>query len=179
MPTPSLAPETYDAQDNSGIAAVHDFLDAHEAAGRGRPEPRYLLAGSEPGDQVELPKEVYMVLRQAVDAMSRGMSVTISPLSKTLTSQQAADLLGVSRPTVIKLLNEGKIPFERIGTHRRIMLNDLLEYRQQRREEQYAFLAATSTSLAEEDTSLDEALADLKEARRAVAKRRRSQPHTD
>lgn len=55
------------------------------------------------------------------------------------------------------------------------MLNDLLEYRQKRRDEQYTFLAATSTSLTDEDIPLDEVLADLKEGRRAVAKRRRSQ----
>lgn len=177
MATPVRAAETYDARDDTGIAAVYDFLAAHEAAGRDRPAPRYLLAGSEPGDHVELPEEIYLILRQVVDAMSRGMSVTISPTSKTLTSQQAADLLGVSRPTVIKILNEGKIPFERVGTHRRISLSDLLAYREQRRTEQYAALAATSVDI-DDESPLEDVLAELKAARRAVAKRRRGESAT-
>ncbi|WP_308797686.1 helix-turn-helix domain-containing protein [Agromyces silvae] len=169
----ALTPETYEAADGAGIARVHDFLAAHEATGRDRPAPRYLLAGAEPGDQVELPEEVYLVLRQAVEAMQRGLSVTISPISKTLTTQQAAELLGVSRPTVIKFLNEGQIPFERVGTHRRVTLSDLLEFRKARREEQYAALSALSSDV-DEDTPLEAILGELKTARRAVAARRRN-----
>ncbi|GLI27481.1 hypothetical protein ARHIZOSPH14_17230 [Agromyces rhizosphaerae] len=168
----ALAPETYEAADDDGIARVHDFLAAHETTGRNAPVPRYLLAGAEPGDQVELPEEVFSVLRQVVEAMQRGLSVTISPVAQTLTTQQAAELLGVSRPTLIKFLDEGRIPFERVGSHRRITLSDLLEFRRFRREQQYAALSVLSDEL-DEDAPVDEVLGELKAARRAVAAQRR------
>ncbi|MFL6055026.1 MAG: helix-turn-helix domain-containing protein [Actinoallomurus sp.] len=85
--------------------------------------------GYAPGDQIELPAEVYRVLRHVIEALQQGLAVTVAPLTQTLTTQQAADLLGVSRPTLVKLLDEGKIPFDRAGTHRRILLRDLLAYR--------------------------------------------------
>lgn len=131
------------------------------------------LAGASPDDRVELPPELYRVLRQVVDALDQGLAVTVAPLTQALTTQQAADLLGVSRPTVIKLLNEQKIRFERIGSRRRIMLRDLLAYRQQRRAEQYAALEATAADIDREE-DLADALAQLREARRVVAARRRA-----
>lgn len=164
--------ETYLPDAGEQVAQVYDFLEAHEEAGRGRPQPRYFLAGSSPGDRVELPAEVYRVLRQVVEALRQGLAVTVAPLAQTLTTQQAADLLGVSRPTVIKMLDEGRVPFERIGTHRRILLRDLLVYREQRRAEQYAALEATAVDVHGEQ-DLDTALEQLREARRTVAARRR------
>jgi len=89
-----------------------------------------------------------------------------------LTTQQAADLLGVSRPTLIKLLDSDQIPYERIGTHRRIQLRDLLTYREQRRAAQYAALDAISAPIDDEEDAAT-VLADLREARKVIAKRRR------
>jgi excisionase family DNA binding protein len=138
------------------------------------PERRHrFLAGSSPGDRVELPAEVYRMLRQVVEALRQGFAVTVAPLAQTLTTQQAADLFGVSRPTVIKLLDEDRIPFERVGTHRRILLRDLLVYREQRRAEQYAALEATAVDIDDEQ-DLDTALEQLREARRTVTARRRA-----
>lgn len=167
-----LASETYVASDDAAIARVHDFLAAHASTGHERPPARYLLAGATAGDQVELPEEIFLVLRQAVEAMQRGLSVTISPQSRTLTTQQAADLLNVSRPTVIKFLDEGKLAFERVGTHRRIMLADLLAFREERRRQQYAALDAMSIDL-DDETPLEETLDALRAARRAIAAQRR------
>ena len=169
----SLSPETYEASSNEAIARIHDFLAVHEAAGRPTPAPRYFLAGSGPHDQVELPEEIYLVLRQVVEAMQRGLSVTISPMSRTLTTQQAADLLGVTRVTLVKLLEEKKIPFERIGTHRRVKLSDVLAFRAARKAEQYAALEALSAG-TDDETPIDEVLEELRAARRAVAAQRRS-----
>lgn len=164
--------ETYlpDA-DLSDVALIHDFVAARETAGLGAPEPRYFLSGAAVGERVEIPHEVYRVLRQVIEAMNQGLAVTVAPQSQTLTTQQAADLLGVSRPTVIKLLDGGKIPFERNGSHRRILLQNLLTYREQRRAEQYAALDAAAdlgTDVGDEKT-----LERLREARKAVAARRR------
>ncbi len=113
------------------------------------------------------------MLRQVVEALHQGHAVTVAPVTQTLTTQQAADLLGVSRPTVIKLLDENRIPYERNGTHRRILLRHLLEYRDQRRADQHAAIEATSVDIDKED-DLNETLQQLRDARRAVAERRKT-----
>jgi excisionase family DNA binding protein len=107
-----------------------------------------------------------------VQALQQGLAATIAPQTTTLTTQQAAELLGVSRPTVIKLLDKGDVPFERVGTHRRILLRDLLAYRERRRAEQYAALEATAVDLADEE-DLETALQQLRVVRHAVARRRK------
>ncbi|MHB1783517.1 MAG: helix-turn-helix domain-containing protein [Acidimicrobiales bacterium] len=155
------------------LASVHDFLRAHESAGKGQVTPRYLLIGTEIGEQVELPAEVYRVLHQVVEAMSSGMAVTVAPRSQSMTTQQAAELLGVSRPTLVRLLDEGRIPYERIGSHRRLILRDVLDYRERRREEQYRALNATSMGI-DEEVDIERTLASLREARKKIAAKRRS-----
>ena len=114
------------------------------------------------------------MLHQVVEAMQQGLAVTVVPQTMVLTTQQAADLLGVSRPTLIKLLDSDQIPYERIGTHRRIQLRDLLTYREQRRAAQYAALEATSAPIDDEEDAAT-VLADLREARKVIAQRRREQ----
>lgn len=173
MSVAPLSRETYLPDPGEQVARVHDFLTAHERAGRGRPSPRYLLAGATPGEQVELPPEMYRVLLQVIEAMRANLAVTVVPQAQTLTTQQAADLLGVSRPTVVKLLDEGKVPYERVGTHRRILLRDLLAYREVRREEQYTALEAMSADIDDEE-DLDTVLGGLRRARAAVAEQRRT-----
>jgi|SRR5271165_522286 len=174
MGTIELRQETYLPEvDEKELASIHDFLRAHEATGKGQVSPRYLLIGTDVGEQVELPAEVYRVLRQVVEAMSRGMAVTVAPQSQSLTTQQAAELLGVSRPTLIRLLEEGRIPYDRVGTHRRLMLRDVLAYRERRREEQYRALEATSVDIDDEE-DIEQALASLREARKKIAAQRRS-----
>ena len=138
------------------------------------PAPRYFLSGADPHDQVEIPAEIHQVLHQVVEAMQQGLAVTVVPQTMVLTTQQAADLLGVSRPTLIKLLDSDQIPYERVGTHRRIQLRDLLTYREQRRAAHYAALEATSTPIDNEEDAAT-VLADLREARRVIAQRRRDQ----
>lgn len=82
------------------------------------------------GERVVLPAEVVEVLRNIVEAMAAGQAVTIAPVHQRLTTQEAADVLGVSRPTLVKLLESGEIPFEQPGRHRRVRLVDVLAYRE-------------------------------------------------
>lgn len=154
------------------VGEVVNFIEAHERAGKGQVEPRYFLAGADAGEQVALPPHVYQVLRQVVEAMRQGLAVSVVPRSHVLTSQEAADLLGVSRPTVIKLLNDGSIPFTKAGTHRRIRLDDALAYAKRRRAEQYAALEATSGDYGGED-DLAGVLAELHDVRKRRAAARR------
>jgi excisionase family DNA binding protein len=88
----------------------------------------------------------------------------------TLTTQQTADLLGVSRPTVVRLINDKVLPAERIGNRHRLLLDDVLSYREERRKRQYDALTATADIDRDDDP---EAIRKrLREARRAVAARR-------
>jgi excisionase family DNA binding protein len=96
------------------------------------PAPVAVTAGE---DRVELPDSVLALLHQVVEVMRRGVAVTVVPQSELLTTQRAADLLGVSRPTLIRLLENGAIPYERTGTHRRVLLHDVVAYRDRRRVE--------------------------------------------
>ena len=168
--TETLAPSTHSVSDAQQVGRIYDMITADEAL---NPVPRYYLVGPAKDHPVELPEEVYQVLRHVVDAMQKGLSVTISPTSQTLTTQQAADLLGISRPTLIKVLDNHKLPYTRAGSHRRIALTDVLDYREKRRHEQYAAIEATSADV-DEVVDIDQTLADLKAARKAMAAKRRA-----
>lgn len=93
---------------------------------RQQQQPR--LVGPD-GTHLSLPNELYEVLRDIVDALARGSAITVVPRETTLTTQEAADLLGISRPTLVSLLDRGEIPFARPGHHRRLKLDDVLDYR--------------------------------------------------
>lgn len=85
------------------------------------------------GRRMPLPAAVYEVLHCVVLAMARGQAVTIAPHHQQLTTQEAADILAVSRPTLVKMLNDGLIPYTQPGRHRRVLLRDVLAYQEQRR----------------------------------------------
>jgi excisionase family DNA binding protein len=92
------------------------------------------------GEEIELPNSLAEVLRVAAQYLANDDAISIAPISKVLTTQQAADLLNVSRPYLIELLERGDLPFYKVGTHRRIRLSDLLAYRQLRDEHRRAGL---------------------------------------
>lgn len=84
------------------------------------------------GEAITIPESVYQVLRQVIHAMALGQAISIAPQEQEMTTQQAADILNVSRPYLIKLLEQGEIPYIKVGTHRRVRSQDLMTYKQQR-----------------------------------------------
>jgi excisionase family DNA binding protein len=110
---------------------------------------RVLVRGAEPrgakligpdNEVIELPEEVYHAMREVVEAMSQGLAITIAPHNTMLTTQEAADLLNISRPTLVRLLEDGEIPYSMRGRHRRVLLKDVLAYREHSRSERRAGL---------------------------------------
>lgn len=95
-------------------------------------EQKYLLVDQAKGKEMELPRALFMVLLEAAKQLAKGNSVSILHYEHELTTQQAADLLQVSRPYLIKLLENGQIPYSHVGSHRRIRMRDLLEYKKAR-----------------------------------------------
>jgi excisionase family DNA binding protein len=171
MATAKLAEQTYLPEQVEDLARFHDFLASHVAPNDAS-IARYMLTGPGRHDQVEVPAEMHRVLLQVVEALLAGKAVTVAPRSMTLTTQQAADLLNISRPTVVKLIQDGEIPCERPGHRRQLRLSDVLEYRERRRQQQYEDLLASEVPVDEDDPQA--VLDALKEARHAVAAKRRA-----
>ena len=156
------------------LAPVVGFLAAHERRHGSAASPSYALVGINEHDRIELPEAIHQALTKVVAALHAGKAVTIAPQSMTLTTQQAADLLGVSRPTVVRLINDNVLPAERIGNRHRLLLDDVLSYREERRKRQYNALAATADIDSNDDP--ETIRKQLREARRAVAARRSKAP---
>jgi len=89
---------------------------------------------------VTIPREAFELFLEVLGQMANGNAVTIVPVHAELTTQQAADMLNVSRPFLIGLLDEGRIPFRLVGTHRRIKVADLVSYKQNDEAERQAVL---------------------------------------
>src|SRR6201997_1230736 len=173
MGTEAAETATFLSEHPEELAPVVGFLAAHERRHGPAASPSYALVGVNEHDRIELPAAVHQALTKVVAALHAGKAVTIAPQAMTLTTQQAADLLGVSRPTVVRLINDNELPADRIGNRNRLLLDDVLAYREQRRKRQYDALAATAIDVDSDDDpkTIRE---QLRQARRAVAARRRS-----
>ena len=118
-------------------ALVRDMPPSGEA------QVRIQSEGVVGGVTVTVPREALDVFIQVLGQLAQGQAVKVVPTDSELTTHQAAGLLNVSRPFLIGLLDAGAIPYRRVGTHRRVRVNDLLAYK------------------AKDDARRDEALAEL------------------
>ena len=123
-----LEPVAAREQDQQNLAKLEDLLAHLELES----ETCRLRLVSPEGEEIELPEPVLRLLHQMVSELAQGNSVTIVPLHKVLTTQEAADILNVSRQYLVELLDAGAIPCTKVGTHRRIRFGELMDYKQQR-----------------------------------------------
>jgi excisionase family DNA binding protein len=84
-------------------------------------------------ETIPLPSSFLQILAEALSEVSEGRSVHISPAEEELTTREAADLLNVSRPYLVKLLDERTIPHRKVGTHRRVLRRDVVAYKERMR----------------------------------------------
>jgi excisionase family DNA binding protein len=164
-PTTAGTGVVFPPQDLSALLDLGRFLELHT-------EPALLLGPD--GEQVPLPEEVYRVLVKVVKGLRQGKVINVVPRTQRLTTQEAADFLGISRPTLVKLLEQGEIPYEQPGRHRRVMFSDLLAYQQRRQEERRAALDRMTEDASEAGlyaTSPQDYTAALRNARKRVGRK--------
>jgi len=152
--------------DAEGIAELSRFIERESAA---HVKPRLIGPANE---TIELPDEVFAVLAEVAAQMRAGNAISVVPYAMTLSAQEAAEMLGISRPTFIRLLEQGEIPYDQPNRHRRVKLADVLEYRER------THRAATEQLDAMTDEAVAASLydadgADYTEALRAARKRSR------
>lgn len=138
----SLPPEK-----RSVAQRISERLAPDEAGAATRQKlPRLVLPN---GEELELPIEAAVLLRDLFAALADGQAVSVVPLHKELTTQEAADLLNISRQGLVDLLEAGKLPYHKPNKHRRIRAADLLHYKQRRDAEREQTLREL-TQLSEE-----------------------------
>ncbi len=90
----------------------------------------------ETNDKIKIPLSALKLLGDILKAMGQGKLISIVPIATEVTTQAAAEILGCSRPHLVKLLEEGKITFTKIGKHRRIKFEDIMKYKKQMKDQQ-------------------------------------------
>ena len=134
-----MSPVAAPPEQREGVTAVFKLLD--RASQQRRSQCRIVGPG---GQEILIPESMFYVFERVAEVLAQGDAVTVLPVGQQLTTQQAADILNVSRQYLVRLLDQDTIPFTRTGTHRRIRVRDLLEYKRRRDRDRTAVLDALS-----------------------------------
>lgn len=99
-----------------------------------------LKVDNQPTEDLILPGHVLQILLEVLSEMSKGNAISLVPHHHELSTQEAANLLNVSRPFLVALLEQGEIPFRKVGTHRRVLLKDVMAYKERTDQQRKASL---------------------------------------
>lgn len=116
-----IASESYAA-----LAAVIEQLNSEQAE----------IEIEETSEKIKIPLSALKLLGDILKAMGQGKLISVVPIAAEVTTQAAAEILGCSRPHLVKLLEDGKIAFTKVGKHRRIKFDDIIRYKKQMKEQQ-------------------------------------------
>lgn len=150
-----LEPVSVSAEQQEKLASLAKALVVSEEGGS---KSGYQLLSTS-GEAIELPEPLVVLLEQMIHLLARGNAITLVPIAKELTTQQAADILNVSRQYLVRLLDDGRIPHRKSGTHRRVRLDDLLAFKRLRDQERMASLDELAR-LSQELVAYDELSSD-------------------
>lgn len=123
---PSKADQKVAMASYSALASVLKQIDSEQ------PE----IEIEETKEKIQIPLMALKFLGEILKGMSQGKIISIVPIAAEVTTQKAAELLGCSRPHLVKLLDEGKIAYTNVGKHRRILFDDVMNYRNQMKKDQ-------------------------------------------
>jgi excisionase family DNA binding protein len=123
---PSKIEQKVASQSYSALALVMEQIQSEE------PE----IEIEETSDKIKIPLSALRLLGDILKAMGEGKMISIVPIATEITTQAAAEFLGCSRPHLVKLLEDGKIDFTKVGKHRRIKFEDVMKYKQQLKKQQ-------------------------------------------
>jgi excisionase family DNA binding protein len=138
MPQPLLTP-TLPTESDASLAKETSRLLAPRVCSSAPLSFRVLDAAK--GETLRIPAPAAKMLVRILEEMARGNAVTLIPVHAELTTQEAADMLTISRPSLIQLLDEGKIEYRKVGTHRRVRFESLMAYKRNADAERRAALA--------------------------------------
>jgi excisionase family DNA binding protein len=139
--TTTLLPEPQDSERTQDMHRLYEFLL--------QPDRPALV--DQFGSRIEMPEQLYAMLRNVLELLLQGRAIVLIPRDEELTTQAAANMLGVSRPYLVKRLLDppGKIPFTYAGSHRRIKFSDLMRYMSARDRERHEGLSQLTRKIDE------------------------------
>ena len=136
--TPVAAPPEQQAQVEALSKALEGMVHSPK-----RRAPKCKLVGPK-GETIALPESVFYMLERVAEVLARGDSITVVPVGREVTTQQAANLLNVSRQYLVRLLDEDRIAYRKTGKHRRLRIEDVLAFKEKRDKDRRAGLRELS-----------------------------------